>query len=102
MKPRFIVVVDPKKCTGCHICICLASPVFTDPPGPDQVAPVVLPPEECEPYESDVRLAVENCPEEAISVHYPTYRLTARGVEPAPASTAPPPSEGLPCDPSPS
>jgi ferredoxin len=82
MSTPFLIFVDPAKCRGCHLCICVASPVFSDSPDPKSVLPVLLRPEEYQAAERDVECAVDFCPEEAITMTYPTHRRTARGTEP--------------------
>jgi ferredoxin len=81
MSPRFHVVVDPAKCRGCHLCICVASPVFSDPPDHNSVLPVLLPQDQYQECESQIQDAVLFCPEEAITMIYPDHRYTAQGVE---------------------
>jgi ferredoxin len=82
MSEPFTVFVDPGKCKGCHLCICVASPVFSDSTDPKRSLPVLLSPQEYQGYERDIECAVEYCPEEAITMTYPAHRRTARGIEP--------------------
>lgn len=59
------VIVDPDTCLGCGICEGIAPDVFNL--GAEPYAVVLLNPVP-EKYHADVKEAVEQCPEEAISI----------------------------------
>ncbi|NPV84567.1 MAG: ferredoxin [Anaerolineae bacterium] len=59
------VIVDPEKCLGCGVCEADCPDVFQL--GDDAIAKVLLDPVP-DKYRDDVMQAVEDCPEEAISV----------------------------------
>jgi ferredoxin len=59
------VIVDADLCLGCGICEGIAPDVFSL--GSDPVANVLLDPVP-DKYAADVREAIDQCPEEAISI----------------------------------